>query len=296
MQIRPSQMLQFITAIAIFAAYPAHSQSLSPVAQRDQPNRIAIEYVPPENPDLQSVHEILRTVRALERIQQILSPLRLPEDLTVKTAECGKADAWYQREQHRPTVTICYELLKSVGENLPEDSDGGIEPGDAKIGQVLWITLHEVGHAAFDIFKVPIFGNEENAADSFATYTVLQFSEARRLIVGAAWAWNNYMKDYQRNPTVQIRLAGLAADHGMPQERVYNLLCLAYGSNPERFADLARDGRLPESRARHCETEYKSVAMAFEKEIAPHIDFALAKRIMDASWLPGRILRSDLQK
>jgi hypothetical protein len=291
------RLIQIIAAIGVIAANSAHAQSQRSVIRGDQPNQVAIEYVKPQNLELQDVYETLKIVRALERIQKILSPLRLPEELTVKTAECGKVDAWYRREESRPTVTICYELLKHLRENLPsETSVGGIQPDDAKIGQVLWITLHEVGHAAFDIFKVPIFGNEENAADNFATYIMLQFSEARPLIVGAAWAWSEYLRDYKRNPVVQVRLAGFAIDHGLPQERVYTLLCLAYGSNPVRFADFVHDGYLPRIRASHCESEYRTLANAFEKEIAPHIDYKLAKGVIEANWLPGPILRSEPQK
>ena len=98
----------------------------------------------------------------------------------------------------------------------------------------------EVRHATFDIFDVAIFGDEEYVADNFATYIMLQFAEARRLIIRAAWAWNEYMQDYKRNPVVRVRLAGFADSHGLPQERFYNLVCLAYGFNSEQFADLKR--------------------------------------------------------
>ena len=30
---------------------------------------------------------------------------------------------------------------------------------------------------------------------------------------------------------MQTRLAAFASDHGLPQERFYNLLCLAFGAN-----------------------------------------------------------------
>ena len=73
----------------------------------------------------------------------------------------------------------------------------GVTADDAKVGQVLFLTLHEVGHAVFDIFNVPIFGSEEDAADNFATYIMLQFAEARRLIRGAAWAWSSYLAELQ---------------------------------------------------------------------------------------------------
>jgi hypothetical protein len=220
--------------------------------------------------------------------------LRLPEELTVKTAECGKVDAWYRRENSKPAVTICYELLKSILESLPKETTAaGITPDDAKIGQVLWLTLHEVGHAMFDIFKVPIFGHEEDAADNFATYIMLQFAEARNLIGGAAWAWSAYMHDYKRNPVVQVRLASFAGHHGLPQERFYNLLCLAFGSDPLGFADLAQEGYLPPTRAPNCQYEYNAMADAFHKEITPHIDWDLAKRVREANWLPGPVLRAE---
>ena len=116
----------------------------------------------------------------------------------------------------------------------------GITGADAAVGQFLWVALHEVGHATFDIIDVPIFGSAEDAADNFATYIVLQFSknQPRRLIVGAAWAWRAYS------------LAAFASDHGLPQERYYNLLCLAIVTQREVFADL--EVYLPRPRSPHC--------------------------------------------
>src|SRR3974390_3831679 len=61
-------------------------------------NRVTVEYVAPTSSDLQDLYEVLKIRRALERIQKILSPLRLPEELAVKTMECGKINSWYRRE------------------------------------------------------------------------------------------------------------------------------------------------------------------------------------------------------
>jgi hypothetical protein len=272
----------------------ALAQTEITTTQVDRPNRVVVEYVPPKNPDLQELYGLLSGRQELEKIQEILSPLRLPEDLALKTAECGKVNAWYSRENSKPTVTICYELLKHILESLPkEPTSAGFTPDDAAISQFVWLSLHEVGHAVFDIFKVPIFGNEEDAADNFATYIILQnqVSEARRLIGGAAWAWWEYMKDYKRNPVVQIRLEGFANEHGLPQERFYNLLCLAYGSGQVLFDDLTQVGYLPPTRGPRCKREYEKLAYAFHKEISPHIDQEMARRVLQTNWLPGPVLR-----
>ena len=94
------------------------------------------------------------------------------------------------------------------------------------------------------------------------------------------------MQDYKRNPAVQVRLAGFAENHGLPQERFYNLLCIAFGADPMSFADFTQDGYLPPTRASNCALEYKTLASAFQKEISPHIDYELAKGIKEANWLP----------
>jgi hypothetical protein len=254
--------------------------------QAEWPSRVSIEYVVPTNPDFQELYTVLRNRRALEKIQEVLSPFRFSEQLIVKTAECGAVNSYYQRIAFKPTVTICYEFLKHVLDSLPnETTPAGVTPDDATVGQFLWVTLHEAGHATFDIFGVPIFGREEDAADNFATYIMLQFrgEQARRLIGGAAWAWRAYLGDYRRNPVVQTRLAAFSSDHGQPQERFYNLLCLAFGANKVEFADAG--SFLPPTRAPSCQYEYRTLVRAFHKEIIPHIDQDMAKRVLSTNWL-----------
>ncbi|HZR62134.1 MAG TPA: DUF4344 domain-containing metallopeptidase [Xanthobacteraceae bacterium] len=268
-------------------------------AQFDRPNRIRIQYDPPKNPDLQEIYGRLEDRQFLEKIQRILSPLRLPEELTVKTAECGMMNAWYKRENSKPTVTVCYELLKNISQSLPKQTTpSGITPADAAIGQAVWLVLHEVGHATFDMFRVPIFGHEENAADNFADYIMLQFGkgQARQLIGGAAWAWRGYVADYRTNPEIREQLAAFASNHGQPQERFYNLMCLAYGADPVTFADLTQDGFLPPSRSPNCKYEYKTLTDAFHQEISPHIDQEMARRVLDTSWLPAPQSMTAAQK
>ena len=57
---------------------------------------IEIVYMPPKNPQHQSIYERLKDHRVLERLQQLLSPFRLPRTLTVRVEGCdGETDAWY---------------------------------------------------------------------------------------------------------------------------------------------------------------------------------------------------------
>jgi putative metallopeptidase DUF4344 len=219
-------------------------------------------------------------------IGALLPPFQFPEQLNIETTECGAVNSYYQRKNLKPTVTLCYEFLKRTLELLPNETNPvGLTPPDAAVGQFFWVTFHEVGHAAFDMFNVPIFGHEEDAADNFATFIVLQFGkgQARRLIGGAAWAWRAYLGDYQKNPVVQTRLAVFATDHGLPQERFYNLVRLAFGANSQEFADFA--SFLPPTRSPNCSHEYQTPVRAFRQEIRPHIDQEQARVVLDTDWL-----------
>ena len=259
-------------------------------ADAARPNRIRIAYDPPKNPEHQALYDMIKERRVLETLQQILSPFRLPVALTIKTMGCdGMVNSWYNTDNSIPTVHLCYELLQDILQTAPrETTQAGITPRDAVVGQFLFWTLHEVGHAMFDIFQVPLFGREEDAADQFAGYVMLQFGKdpARRLIGGAAYTANEFMKDYKQNPVVEKRLEKYSSVHGLPEQRFYNFVCLAYGADPKLFADVVENGFLPKRRAGNCEYEYETFSRAWRAEMSPHIDRQMARAVLDTTWLP----------
>lgn len=251
-------------------------------AEQERTNRIRIDYVAPENPDQQAVYDMLRERGMLETVQKLFSPFRLPEDLTVRTQSCGMVNAWYEREHSRPTVTICYEYVQHIMQNSAMDeTPWGVTRQDATCGQFLFVVAHEIGHAFFDIFTIPIFGREEDAADQFATYFMLQLgkSEARRLIIGAAYAYKDFIKGYKNNPKVLVPLASFSSNHGSPEERFYNLMCIAYGGEPALFMDVVDRGLLPKTRAQDCGYEFKTLRFAVHREIGPHLDRPASREV-----------------
>jgi hypothetical protein len=257
-------------------------------AGSERPNRIRIEYAPPKNPEHQMLYDRLRENRALEAIQGIFSPLRLPVDLVVRTQPCdGVVNSWYDNTDQGPTVHMCYELLQRILDTAPtETTPAGITPRDAIVGQFMFFTFNEMGHAFFDIFEVPVFGSEQFAADQFATYVMLQFGKerARSLIGGAAYAINRLVKNYKENPEVEKQLATFASVHELPEQRFYNVLCLAYGADPKTFPEL--ESILTKRRAGNCEYEYGDLVQAWRSTVARHVDRQLARQVLDTTWLP----------
>lgn len=243
-------------------------------------NSIDIEYAEPQSAEHRDVLQLVKEARTLEKIQALLSPIRLPRRLLIKTQGCdGLSNAWYDGE----SVTVCYEYLDELWKNAAQETTpSGIAPIDTLIGPVVDVFLHEVGHAVFDILQVPLFGREEDAADQFSIYIMLKMekSEARRLIMGNAY---QYKGDVQ-SPTVSMPLKKFADEHGTPSQRFFNVLCLAYGADKALFADFVSRGYLPQDRAEGCDGEYAQVDFAFRRLIAPSIDLKLA-RSLHKRWL-----------
>jgi hypothetical protein len=132
-------------------------------AQAAPPNRVNVSYVPPKNPEHQAIYEQLKAVRFLERLQQFLTPFRLPRALLVKMEGCdGDANAFYEKN----VITVCYEYSQQLWNAKPaKTTAGGVAPIDAVGGPLFDTCLHEFGHALFDMLRVPVFGREEDAAD-----------------------------------------------------------------------------------------------------------------------------------
>jgi hypothetical protein len=196
-------------------------------------------------------------------------------------AECdGEPDAFYEDAE----ITICYEFIYELIKNMPQEKrPSGIAPIDTVIGPVFEISLHEFGHALFDMLELPVFGREEDAADQLAAYILLQFgeSEARRLIAGTAYAY--HIDEMKADPCRSME--DYSQEHGTPAQRFFNVLCIAYGADTKLFADIVSDGYLPKARAEYCEEEYEQVQDAFDLLVLPHIDVALAEKLLDTKWL-----------
>jgi hypothetical protein len=242
-------------------------------APRAKPNQIQFEYVAPKDPVYQAIYDQMKEGRALENLQQLLSPLRLPYPLTLKVSGCdGVANAWYDDE----VITVCYELLAAILQHAAaQDLPAGVAKADTILGPALDVFLHETGHAVFNMLEIPVLGREEDAADQFSAYIMLRLSkpEARRMILGSA-----YHRAAQTSVDAAPSRDAFSDEHSLPAQRAFNVLCIAYGADKELFADIVEKNYLPKGRAENCGIEYDDLTFAMTKLIGPHIDKAAARK------------------
>ena len=273
-----------ITAMAIAACTDEESRqdSANYVVPPAKSNRIIVTYELPENQEYLHIYSLLKEDRqSLEKLQELLSPIRLPWTLELLLAECdGEADAMYWDG----TITICYEYIAELWDAMPADTTAnGVVPIDTVTGPFVDSILHEFAHALFDYLDIPVLGREEDAADQVSAYIYLHFpeDEARRLIMGTVYTYMKEVEDTDA-PTMEE----FADEHSTTEQRRFNLLCMAYGYNPEQFKDIVVWGGLPQYRVDICEEEYELIAWAFHTLIRPHVDTELAEKTFDRNWLP----------
>ncbi len=272
-----------LAAVALLAAgvaaLPHAAEAATPAPKA---SLVKVRYEEPKNPAHRAAYETLRDRKFLDPFAEVLGTLRLPRPLTLRFAGCdGESNAWYDTSD--TTVTFCYEYVAELEAAAAGADKYGIPREDAVYGASAYILLHECGHALFDLLQVPLLGREEDAADHVAAWILLRAGKgvARRALGGAAWM---YKHDASARTLDESDYSDV---HGLDSQRLYNVLCMAYGAQPADFAGLVEKGYLPKDRAEGCTDEYRQVTFAVQKLILKSIDAKAAKQTVErhkAKW------------
>ncbi len=277
-----TRALRLAAASLLAASLSAAPGIAAAAAPAGRTGLVKVAYDEPKNPAHRPLYERLRERKVLETFAEVLGTIRLPRPLTLKFAGCdGESNAWYEASDQ--TVTFCYEFVADFEKTAAGAAQYGISRDDAIDGAVAFVLLHECGHALFALLEVPILGREEDAADHVAAYVLLRAGKgvARRALSGAAWM---YKHDASARTLDESDYSDV---HGLDAQRLYNVLCMAYGGDPGSYAGMVEKGYLPKDRAEGCHDEYEQVMFAVKRLIAKNVDVKAAKRtreIHKAKW------------
>lgn len=118
---------------------------------------------------------------------------------------------------------------------------------------LLSILYHELGHAIIDLARVPIFGQEEDAADVASVLLIdMLYDEdaAVQITYDSAFGFLSDADDTGND-------IAYWDVHGPDLQRYYNLVCLFAGADMDARSDVAQDLGLPEERSESCEEEFE---------------------------------------
>ncbi|MDA4845182.1 DUF4344 domain-containing metallopeptidase [Hoeflea poritis] len=148
----------------------------------------------------------------------------------------------------------CATLLGSC----PALSEMSEQQYDFVQANMIGVFYHEMGHAIIDTEEVPIFGQEEDAADVLSALLIHETfleEDAQSIAFDAAYGYIN-------DPSGMEAVA-YWDNHGPDEQRFYNHVCIFFGAAPDKRRALAEDLGLPEERADWCPAEYEQASEAW---------------------------------
>ncbi|MEL6616852.1 MAG: DUF4344 domain-containing metallopeptidase, partial [Bacteroidota bacterium] len=202
--------------------------------------------------------DIMRLVQSERRLEETARGLSadfpLPQDVSMTFGECGQPNAFY--DPNNNAIAFCYELIAFFEQVLSREVPRE-RLVEASRGAYDFVILHEAGHALADQLDLPITGREEDVADQFAALHLIR--------QGTQGAWAAIYGALALNAGGGFMESDFADEHSLGPVRLFNVACLVYGSDPEKYSDLVGGDGLPEERAVRCPAEYQQVEKSFDR-------------------------------
>jgi Putative metallopeptidase len=147
----------------------------------------------------------------------------------------------------------------------PEDRANAVQ---FVFGNMLFVLLHELAHAAIADLELPVLGREEDAADEFAILRMLWVGTAltNRVLADATKGW---FFSARRDRKEREPLA-FYDEHSLDQQRAYQVVCLMVGHDPNEMVNLANEMKLPDDRRESCKRDFAKASSSWAAVLKPH--------------------------
>lgn len=216
-----------------------------------------IVYETPNDPQLFEAYRAWQELGLLEGLRdQVLRKFNIQNSLSLSLRNCKQANAFYRAESKE--VVICWEMMPAIISSTTKrfEKNGDLMT-NAVTSAFVFVVYHELGHAMVEILRTPTFGREEDNADQIATVILLEdlkrknHAESNMAVLAIFDFWRSrdapYLKKHQ-----------LADEHSLGQQRAFNIVCWAIGSDPvSRYKYLAQMTGFPTERIGSCVKEFQ---------------------------------------
>lgn len=254
-----------LTQIVKEAGMPAPKWGNSGPSKQD---KLVVTYVEPEDEGYKSLATVLKDTQGIDKIVETVNETFDFPHIDVVFDMCGQENAFYDSSTKR--IILCYELVAGLSDkfhkNNTELSDD--EVGQQVIASLIFTFFHELGHAAIDVFDLPLTGNEEDAADRFATLILVSGNGSDDDEVDLA---DSAIGSFDLDTAESLEDLAFSDEHPVDEQRWYTMACLMVGSNPEKYEYLVGGTGLPEDRAAACPAEWAKISKSWQTLLQPHL-------------------------
>lgn len=156
-------------------------------------------------------------------------------------------------ENHTNKILIPYSFYTNTFNTFKkvQYNKTGISIENASIDVLIQTILHELAHAFIDIYNLPIVGNEENIADSFAAVMLIElFKNGDDILLSSADIFKLYSNNHK------LENDDFIDEHSLDIQRFYDSLCYAYGSYPKKYNKFLDELNYTQERKDLCIEDY----------------------------------------
>ena len=205
-------------------------------------------YLPASSDADKRAQEVIKSVE--QQIQILVDELPIESNLQIKYG--AKEGPFFDPELME--VHIPYEFVTEVLTRFKKDNyqETGVTPIEATQDAILHTLGHEYGHAFIFANQVVVLGKEEDAANTLATLLLIHsFENGTDIALSAADLFSLEDGDIDEFDDDHFW-----DEHSLDAQRYFSTLCLIYGSDPEKYADIIPKEQLSIERDLYCEEEY----------------------------------------
>lgn len=136
------------------------------------------------------------------------------------------------------------------------DPDAMTDREEYIVGNAYHVLMHEMGHLIIDQLRLAILGQEEDAADNFATIALIDEDTAfaDNALANTAHFWF-VLSDEQGSDA-----SNYFAEHDLDIQRAYRIVCHLVGVDAEAFGYLAEAAELSEDNYETCGANFEQTA------------------------------------
>lgn len=263
---RVNAVLSLVTLSAFAACLPPMTQTtrtesthLTDEEIEAIPNAFPATLMKPKTPRFIAMYEHWRENSPADIGQLPSIYLRLASEgvgAPITVEECdGVISAHYTFKSR--SIRICYELM-AYANQLAQRAPGKADPYTNDV--LMYVTLHEIGHALIHQLGIPIDGNAEDAADQFAWLTMTNYNDsslAHTIMTVPAEFLEFHGRDVADDDEPD--------EHPPGTERAFDALCLLYG----RHRDAEAKQRLGKN-ADFCMRWTQQIIRIWNRRLAPY--------------------------
>lgn len=225
--------------------------------------QLTLRYAQPSKRRHREIAAILKESEGFEDIIAAMNETYTFPHIDIAFDECDEANAYYYSEDR--SITLCYELVEALADGFSQDEElTEDEIGERVIASLVFTLFHELGHAAVDVFDLPITGNEEDAVDRFATLILIESSDDELDLADSA------IGSFDLETAESLEDLDFADEHPVDEQRWYTMACLMVGSDPEKYDYLVGENGLPAERAEACPEEYERISKSWKRLMKPY--------------------------